>query len=449
MSDNCQNNWGCVLSVCSTKHVGNSSYADERVLRDKITDTFSKKFVLAKVMPCGSDANMHAVMSATNGDTNAMLVAAGSYVSGDNGTMQTLSSSDFSLTEGISGIARPIKITNEFTRKHTIALPYCIEGALSKKSQINYENECIKSLHLRCLVAKVKNCPYRVILLELMLASNGASLSDRLLTMLSKVAVSFGIHFIVDEIMTGGRTGKMLMLQHKPMVFQERVSHVTLGKWTQKGLVLISAEFYADTVKKSSHTENRMLSHHVDCRDVLLHWNAVKKNLSNHEKRRKLVLEKLKMKQAETWGQGTLMFVPLKRRGLNSGLLNRLLPQLDLELRLDGIPADRNVVGLSKTEVNALTVKSVKEWIKYGGNEAEVDKWIYRLVKYIVQHPDQYHEFRSIADNVFQRESVYSATAYIHQVQEAKLLIYKLVGKERRRRWIVSDLCSLKNFIIK
>jgi 4-aminobutyrate aminotransferase-like enzyme len=314
MSDNCQNHWGTVLAVCSTKHLGESSYADERVLRDNITATFRNKYVLSKVMSCGSDANMDAVMSASNGDTNAMLIAAGSYVSGDNGTMQTFSTSDFSLGTGFSGIAHPSKVRNEFTRKQTVAFPYFIEGTIDRVTQKTYENKCIKQLHLRCLLAIVKKRPIWVILLELMLASNGTSLSDRFLTMLGKFASCFGIRFIVDEIMTAGRTGKMLMLQHKPDEFQSQVTHVTLGKWTQKGLVLVSREFYEHTLEQSTHTEYRMLSHHIDCRDVLLHWTSVRKNLSKHDKVRKKVLAKLKMKEEVTWGKGTLMFAPIKKR---------------------------------------------------------------------------------------------------------------------------------------
>lgn len=448
MSDNCQNDWGCILAVCSTKRCGDSSYADERILRDKISVTFNKKFVLAKVASSGSDANMHAVMAATYGDTNALLVAAGSYVAGDGGTMQSMSSSDFSLKIGVSGIARPTKVTNTFTRSHTLALPYCIEGTLNPKAQKIYENDCAKMLHYRCLVAKVKNSPFRAILLELMLASNGASLSDRFLIMLGKISKAFGISVIVDEVMTSGRSGKMLMLQHKPNDFQECVTHITMGKWTQKGLVLVSEQFYAKSVSNTSHTEPRMLSRHVDCRDVLLHWNAVKKSLHLHNQRRAIVLEKLNMKESDTWGSGALIFAPIRRKGLNEGLLNRLLPKLDLGLRVDAISADKYLEGFSKNEVNAHTVKRVKEWLKDRAYEDEFDMGIFKLVKYLVKHHDEDHEFDKIRSDVFHRECLSSVTTNIHRVRAAKLIYQKLVSQKRVRRWIVSDLCRQSNFLI-
>lgn len=448
MSDNCQNSWGCVLSVCSTKFLGTSSYADERVLRDNITATFKNKFVLEQVMSCGSHANMHAIMSATNGDTNAMLVAAGSYVSGDNGTMQTFSSSDFSLATGFSGIADPSKIRNEFTRKHTVALPYFIDGSIDLKAQTSYENSCIKQLHFRCLLALVKKCPIRVIMLELMLASNGTSLSDRFLMMLGNLASQFGIRFIVDEVMTAGRTGKMLMLLHKPEEFQRHVSHVTLGKWTKKGLVLVSRVFYEETVVKSSHTEYRMLSNHIDCRDVLLHWASVRKQLSKHDVVRKKVLAKLKMKEEVTWGQGTLIFAPIRRKGSNEGLLNRLLPQLAENLPLDTINAERNLEGLSKAEINQQTMSTVKKWLNFYSKTDEEDAFIVKLLKYLTAHSQEHLEFKTIMKEVFPSMSEYPATTTIHRMQAADLLVYKMVGLKRKRRWIVSDLCSYKTIII-
>lgn len=449
MSDNCQNNWGSVLGVGSTKHLGKSTYADERVLRDMITATFKSSFVLCKVMSSGSDANMYALNSATNGDSNSLLVAAGSYVSGDNGAMQSMSTSDFSLRSGFSGIAYPSTVLNEFTRRLTVALPYCIDGVLEPKNQCNYENNCMKQLHLRCLLAMVKRRPIRVILLELMLASNGASLSDRFLIMLGNIATSFGIHFIVDEIMTAGRSGKMLMLQHKPEEFQKRVTHVTMGKWTKKGLVLVSRDFNALTLAKSSHTEPRMLSHPVECRDVIMHWSTVRKNLSTHQEVREKVLTKIKIREEDTWGIGALMFVPLKRSGLNEGLLNRLLPQLDKNLPVDVIKADRKLDGLSKKDINDEAVHCVKQWIKDRNKvDDEEDQHVYLLLKYLAMNSEKHLEFSTIRDNVFPGDKGMAPANAVHRVQAANLLLYKMVGVKRCRRWIVHTLCNCKNFII-
>ena len=76
--------------------------------------------------------------------------------------------------------------------------------------------------------------------LELMLAGNGAMLSDRALLKIAKLSNQHQFTVIVDEIMTFGRTGALIMLQTKPEAFIKCVSHVTLGKWLHVGMILIS-----------------------------------------------------------------------------------------------------------------------------------------------------------------------------------------------------------------
>lgn len=446
MSNDCQNEWGCALAVCYTNKRKSTSgtSGDSRNLRDKIASTFSNKWVLAKVMSCGTDANMFAVMSATNGDTNTILVAAGSYVAGDNGPMQIWSTSTISLQHGIPGMAPPSDVKHPFTRKHIVALPYCIAGVLSEQSQKTYENECIEKLHLRCLVAKVRDRPYKCIMLELMLASNGASLSDRCLIMLANLADSFGIFFLLDEIMTAGRTGTMLMLQSKPTSFIKRVSHVTLGKWTQKGIVLVSPQFHEESKNSSDHTERRMNSVSVDCSDVLLHWDAVKQNLQNCQLRREIVVGKIQIEERETWGEGTLIFVPKERVGLIFGLRNRLLPLLDIDTPVDSIPFKSTK--WNKTAVNAQLVDCVLSWKNITVYEDEVDEYIFKLVKYLVENTDLEHDLKTIHANVFPLTTSRTAAGILRRVEMAGLLKYKMVGLKRLRCWIVSGLCIRGSF---
>ena len=80
----------------------------------------------------------------------------------------------------------------------------------------------------------------KCIILELMLAGNGSILSNRLLEQLAYLPIKHDFNFIVDEIMTGGRRGIMLYLLKKLIIFVERATHVTLCKWIQAGMVLIS-----------------------------------------------------------------------------------------------------------------------------------------------------------------------------------------------------------------
>jgi hypothetical protein len=76
------------------------------------------------------------------------------------------------------------------------------------------------------------------------------------------------------------------------------------------------------------------------------------------------------------------------------------------------------------------------------------DKFIFQLVKYLTGHSQEHLEFKSICKEVFPSVSAFPAGDAIHRVQSAELLMYKMVGLKRSRRWIVSNLCSHKNFIV-
>jgi hypothetical protein len=235
-------------------------------------------------MSCGSDANMYAIISASDGDTSRCLVAAGSYIAGDDGLLQCWSTNTFSLKEGVSTVSTPEEVRNPFTRRQTVALPYSIQGVLSAKRQKEYENACFKELHVRCLLAKMKSTFYKCIMLELMLAGNGASLSDRALKMLGRIAECHNLCIVVDEIMTAGHTGNMLMLHGKPKEFTKHVTHVTLGKWIHSGLVLVTQNFLDATTYSMSnrdHTSRRGSSITADCKQVLATWNEALTKLSN------------------------------------------------------------------------------------------------------------------------------------------------------------------------
>ena len=160
-------------------------------------------------MTNGSDANLYAVTSLTQGNTSGCLVACGSFVSGDSGHLQSWSSSAFEIGSGPSGIISPEdpRITS-FTLQHTIALPYFLEGAMSYDDLCQYEDECLEHLHILCFYNKVMKNKVTCILMEITLASNGSTQSDRAVTILGELAHLHDFGIVVDEIMTSGRTKK-------------------------------------------------------------------------------------------------------------------------------------------------------------------------------------------------------------------------------------------------
>ena len=95
MSDDLATDWGCDL-ICMGHSSGRKRkvgamiaiLADDQRQRNfhsPIAKTTNNLFVLMKLTTNGSDANLYAVTSQTQGNTSGCLVACGSYVSGDSG----------------------------------------------------------------------------------------------------------------------------------------------------------------------------------------------------------------------------------------------------------------------------------------------------------------------------------------------------------------------------
>jgi adenosylmethionine-8-amino-7-oxononanoate aminotransferase len=97
-------------------------------------------------------------------------------------------------------------------------------------------------MHEKLLLYRVQGRPIMSLFLELILAGNGAFLSDRSLNKIAILSKQHYFKIVVDEIMTGGRTGSLLLLTTKSINFISCVSHVTLGKWCQCGIILVSSK---------------------------------------------------------------------------------------------------------------------------------------------------------------------------------------------------------------
>ena len=67
--------------------------------------------------------------------------------------------------------------------------------------------------------------------MEIALASNGSTVSDRALTILGELAHLHKFGIVVDEVMTSEHTKTMLSPMEKPKIFQKSVEFITMGKW--------------------------------------------------------------------------------------------------------------------------------------------------------------------------------------------------------------------------
>ena len=295
---------------------------------------------------------LYAVTSLTQGNTSGCLVACGSYVSGDSGPLQSWSTSAFDIGSGPSGIVCPEdqRIT-PFTLKHTITLPYFIEGKISDNDLCKYENECLEHLHVLCLYNKVMKNKVTCILIEITLASKGSTISDRALTILGHLACLHYFGIAVDEKMTGGCTRAMLSTMDKPKIFQKSVEFITVGKWLKCGMVLGSKRQQTIRNKLLSQQLPRGASTGINGNEAYTIFSEVVNNLENVDARRRTVLTKCRVKERDAWGKGLHIFIPGKREGILAGTRNCLLPLI------------------MNTPITVLSPKKCEEWNKEAVNE--------------------------------------------------------------------------------
>ena len=180
-----------------------------------------------------------------------------------------------------------------------------------------YENECLEHLHILCLYNKVMKNKVTCILMEITLASNGSTVSDRALTILGELAHLHDFGIVVDEIMTGGRTKTMLSTMEKPKIFQKSVEFITMGKWLKCGMVLGS--------KRQQTIRRKLLSKQLPCgastgingneayRSTII--SEVVNHLENVDERQRTVLSKCRVKEKDAWGKGLHIFIPGNEKG--------------------------------------------------------------------------------------------------------------------------------------
>ena len=244
MSDTLHNSWGTDLFVMTKDDLKKYSPQSTINIQDEfkriVSNTFQNRFHLQGVSANGSSANVFAIVDATRGDTGRCLIAAGSYLCSTGFVLCNLATSEFHLNSPLSFIREPSIIDELFVKRTIVALPYHIPGAITVADLVIYEDVCLHKLHEKLLLYKAQGQSIISLFFELMLAGNGAVLSDRSLSKIAILSRKHNFTIIVDEIMTGGRTGSLLLLETKAKDFIQCVSHVTLGKWCLCGIVLVS-----------------------------------------------------------------------------------------------------------------------------------------------------------------------------------------------------------------
>ena len=259
-------------------------------------------------------------------------------------------------------------------------------------------------------------------LMETSLASNGATLSDRALTILGELAHLHDFGIVVDEIMTGGCTKKMLSTMEKPKIFQKAAEFITMGKWLKCGMVLASKQQRIILRDLFSRQLPHEASTGIDGNEAYTIFSEVVNHLENVDARRRAVLGKCRVKENDAWGKGLHIFIPGKRDGILAGTRNHLLPLI------------------TNTPIKVHCPKQCDEWNKACVNERTVEgcrNWILSLqVKGL-------HEFGDIYKNVsyFARQ----ASGWKDSFFQSEYIIEEVLGKDGSHR--KSDVTSILNLI--
>ncbi len=240
IKDEMENSWGVHYYSTPPPKARKSFHDLDRLVRSSVAG-----FKLKSLVPSGTEANMEAILVATDHDCSRALFGLGNYVGGDRYT-QDLSTSMYDASS-LLAFPRLVENASERCLKQNVGLPYHCPGSaqFTEEQLIEWETECIQSLHKKLFVAKCKGAPYKCLLLELLLSGAGCELSSRFLKTLGNLCKAYSIAIIADEILTAGRAGPGLaMTLSQPEEFIREVQFITVGKFTGCGIVLEKVSGY-------------------------------------------------------------------------------------------------------------------------------------------------------------------------------------------------------------
>ena len=469
MADDLANNWGtnlCLpdkyrrslrsLPLPKVFGSGDRRTSSNVTLSTLVAAETSQQFTFERVAICGSQANHWAIDDATNLNSSTCLFGAGSYVAGDGSALQSFSTSQFTLGAELALITPPQDVRNPAARTNTIPLPYHIPGVMKTKALMAYEDECLQAVHIRLCWAKMRRKPYKAILLELMLAGNGAILSNRALVSIGKLAIHHQLCVIVDEIMTGGRTGAMFFLLSKPPSFQAVVTHITFGKWSQMGMVFLS-KTWAEKRQSMYEVTKRGASTFLCEEEAVTHWQCVLQSLNEIPAKRAKCLNKLKLKVEHVWGQGLIIFGPSKRETMQ-GLKCRYLPLIHANTPLDSV---RSTLLMPhhpqhyKRHVNKLITDATKEWVLDTPQPQPIENLIpaeqkmdveslsdFAFIAKLIKESNELEEKSSEGwktDYMAEGTNRSQGESALARLKDAGYIVATQKGKKRTRNWKLTD----------
>ena len=327
--------------------------------------------MLSKVCVTGSEATHCATVIMAFGKDRTVCCGIGSHVGGSNSPHQELSTIHFDLREQkMCHIADPNNVSKKATAV-AVPLPHHVLDEEDK----DCDNKCLEFIEKQCHMFKIIGKPIVALVMELMLAGNGAVLSKHFLEELGHLGEKYEFHLIVDEIFTGGRTCDdsmfLTLSKHCPQSFQKIVSQLILGKWTGTGLCCSRPKF----LEKFGKTSNRAFSNHavLPLSETIRAMDGVVERMENGHvtARRVELIDHLMNKKPKStnfteescWGLGAALYCPLTQRG-GMEMKNRHSPKLEINEKFDLRPLvhDSN---WTRESTNKKIKKAIETWMEH------------------------------------------------------------------------------------
>ena len=360
--DDAANQWGCILvqpqgpSRSRSDNVSIGMVDPNKSPLENLIWKQCNPFQLHHISPSGSDANAFCISALSNNNIESVIFATGLYVSGnDIDRLRKFSTTDFAIQAGLafpmSPPGSPTPIGQEIYQR-IVPMPYHIPDPTNQSTKfLSFrESQVLEELEFRCFFSQMIGNPIRVLMLELILAGCGAVLSITFLEKLAKLAAKHQFYFLIDEILTGARTGQVLYTLTMPKVFVDRVACITLGKWCGHGMVLWNTK-HSYILPQFEYS--RGLSTNISYGPSLHLWERMVQVAGQSEARRHAFLKKIKCPVAEAWGKGVMIYCPYKWIGPGQALKNRYLPCLE----------SMKWAPLSLQKIDSLTIQSANKYL--------------------------------------------------------------------------------------
>ena len=275
-------------------------------------------------------------------------------------------------------------------KAQVVALPYYIPNFMSDAQLKKMESQSLELLATRFAAASVLGAPTRAIMLELILASNGAQLSGRFLKQLCALCKDWAVNVVIDEVMTSARCSGELLLAFT-LGLSGCFSHAVIGKWPSIGVVFRSCAWPAtetpdcrgettvaaaanaafDIVKSFNRMQPRLLGLIAATRDSTI--AALRASVLGHA-RDKVGTE------LEVWGCGCLIFCNVHAGGRGAWsphqdfllTAGRYLPRVHLPSQGGQLLQLRNMQLLAQfpLEQQARLETMFNEWLQNGQQAA-------------------------------------------------------------------------------